>query len=190
MLPLLFILSLVAGGGEGIRCYSDHSGPNSAGGIEHCDAGAVCSSARIIFREEGILRKAMARQCVSRTPDRSGSEWPWCTEEWAGGDEGGMEVLTCFCNSELCNDNNFLRGKFSEWVAATMARLKAGPTHIMDILITVATTAVGIFFVAVVLFNIPWGSLMGRNKEESEEEEDEDADSAAEETENQREKVD
>ena len=71
-----------------------------------------------------------------------------------------------------------------------MARLKAGPTHIMDILITVATTAVGIFFVAVVLFNIPWGSLMGRNKEESEEEEDEDADSAAEETENQREKVD
>ncbi len=52
--------------------------------------------------------------------------WPWCHEEWAGGDEGGMEVLTCYCNSELCNDNAFLKGKFGEWVAATMARLKAG----------------------------------------------------------------
>merc|ERR1719312_2159562 len=38
-------------------------------GLERCDVGAVCSSARIIFREEGVLRKAMARQCVSRTPD-------------------------------------------------------------------------------------------------------------------------
>jgi hypothetical protein len=37
-----------------------------------------------------------------------------------------MEVLTCYCNSELCNDNAFLKGKFGEWVAATMARLKAG----------------------------------------------------------------
>ena len=56
---------------------------------------------------------------------RRGEGWPWCHEEWAGGDEGGMEVLTCYCNSELCNDNAFLKGRFGEWVAATMARLKA-----------------------------------------------------------------
>ena len=36
--------------GLAIRCYSDHSGPNSAGGIETCDEGGVCSSSRIIFR--------------------------------------------------------------------------------------------------------------------------------------------
>lgn len=105
---------------------------------------------------------------------RSGSEWPWCTEEWAGGDEGGMEVLTCFCNSDLCNDNNFLRGKFSEWVAATMARLKEGPTHLMDIAISVATAAVGLFFLGVILFNIPWSRIRGRTSEQDSEEEEED----------------
>jgi hypothetical protein len=36
-----------------------------------------------------------------------------------------MEVLTCYCNTELCNDNTFLKGRFGEWVARTMARLKA-----------------------------------------------------------------
>ena len=36
-------------GCNGIRCYSDHSGPNSAGGIERCDADAVCSLARFNF---------------------------------------------------------------------------------------------------------------------------------------------
>jgi hypothetical protein len=86
--------------GRALRCYSDHAGPNSAGGIETCDEGGVCSSSRIVFREEGVLRTAMSRHCVSRTPDRAfggGSEWPWCHEEWAGGDEGGMEVFTCYC---------------------------------------------------------------------------------------------
>jgi len=54
-----------------LRCYSDHSGPNSAGGIEVCEGG-VCSSSRIVFREEGVLRTAMSRHCVARTPDRPG----------------------------------------------------------------------------------------------------------------------
>lgn len=86
----------------GLRCYSDHSGPNSAGGVEVCDEGGVCSSSRIIFREEGVLRTAMSRHCVARTPERGSvwqgeTEWPWCHEEWAGGDEGGMEVFTCYC---------------------------------------------------------------------------------------------
>lgn len=180
---LLSILLLLPGC-NGIRCYSDHSGPNSAGGIERCDADAVCSLARIIYREEGVLRKATARQCVARTPERSDSEWPWCTEEWAGGDEGGMEVLTCFCNQDLCNDNNLLRGKLSEWTATTMARLKAGPTHVLDILISVATGCVVFFFLAVVLMNIPWRKLFpskevivensdDENKEESEDEQQE-----------------
>ncbi len=111
---------------------------------------------------------------------RSGSEWPWCTEEWAGGDEGGMEVLTCFCNQELCNDNNLLRGKLSEWTATTMARLKAGPTHVLDILISVATGCVVIFFLAVVLMNIPWRKIFPskevivENSEDEKNEESED----------------
>ena len=96
-----------------------------------------------------------------------------------------MEVLTCFCNTDLCNDNNFNRGKFSEWTAATMARLKSGPTHIMDIAVTVATAAVALFFLAVVVSNIPWKSILGsrsskegkreeENGDEEEEEKDED----------------
>jgi hypothetical protein len=178
---LLIIVTLTLPSCNGIRCYSDHSGPNSAGGIERCDNDAVCSLARIIYREDGVLRKATARQCVGRTPDRMGSEWPWCTEEWAGGDEGGMEVLTCFCNQELCNDNNLLRGKLSEWTATTMARLKAGPTHVLDIMISVATGCVIIFFFAVVAMNIPWRKLCPAKeaeennegeKDQSDEEED------------------
>ena len=92
-----------------------------------------------------------------------------------------MEVLTCFCNQDLCNDNNLLRGKLSEWTATTMARLKAGPTHVLDILISVATGCVLLFFLAVVLMNIPWRKLFpskevivensdDENKEESEDE--------------------
>jgi len=161
MFSVLILLILVHQGCLAINCYSDHSGPNSAGGVERCDAESVCSSARIIFREEGILRKAMSRQCVARTPDRLGTEWPWCTEEWAGGDEGGMEVLTCFCNSDFCNDNNFLRGRFSEWTATTMARLKAGPTHVLDIVVSVATTSVVIFFIVLVISHVPWSSVCG-----------------------------
>merc|ERR1712200_38375 len=76
-------------------------------------------------------------------------------------DEGGMEILTCFCNQELCNDNNLLRGKLSEWTATTMARLKAGPTHVLDILISVATGCVTVFFIAVVMVNIPWKKMLG-----------------------------
>ena len=110
---------------------------------------------------------------------RTGSEWPWCSEEWAGGDEGGMEVLTCFCNTDLCNDNNFLRGKFSEWVAATMARLKAGPTHVMDILISIATTAVVVFFLALILSHLPWKRMFGSDQKCVEDEsEAEEADEA------------
>merc|ERR1712025_346321 len=152
-----------------LRCYSDHSGPNSAGGIEVCDEGGVCSSSRIVFREEGVLRTAMSRHCVARTPDRSfSSEWPWCHEEWAGGDEGGMEVYTCYCNTELCNQNSFLLPKFNEWISVTRARLKAGPSHPLDILTTIATIGVGGFFLLVVVTNIPWGKIFGKNKQEEE----------------------
>jgi len=140
-----------------------------------CDEGGVCSSSRIVFREEGVLRTAMSRHCVSRTPDRSSfsTDWPWCHEEWAGGDEGGMEVYTCYCKDELCNENSFLLPKFNEWISVTRARLKAGPSHPLDILLTVATVGVGGFFLLVVVTNIPWRKLMGK-KEKQEEEDDED----------------
>ena len=45
-----FLPKLIIDLGLAIRCYSDHAGPNSAGGIETCDEGGVCSSSRIIFR--------------------------------------------------------------------------------------------------------------------------------------------
>merc|ERR1711976_188200 len=110
----------------------------------YCDEGGVCSSPRIVFREEGVLRTAMSRHCVARTPDRSAfsSEWPWCHAEWAGGDEGGMEVYTCFCKEDLCNERNFLQAKFSEWVSMTRARLKDGKSHPLDILTTIAPVGV------------------------------------------------
>merc|ERR1719244_2165794 len=117
----------------------------------------------------------MSRHCVARTPDRSfSSEWPWCHEEWAGGDEGGMEVYTCYCNQELCNQNSFLLPKFNEWISVTRARLKAGPSHPLDILITIATVAVGAFFLLVIASQlpVPWAKIFGKKKEEEDEEED------------------
>jgi len=160
-----------------LRCYSDHSGPNSAGGLETCDEGGVCSSSRIVFREDGVLRTAMSRHCVSRTPDRSAwsSEWPWCHEEWAGGDEGGMEVYTCYCAEELCNDNAFLLPKFNEWISVTRARLKAGTSHPLDIVTAVATYTIAGFFLLIVFTNIPWRKIMGKSNEEEEGSEDDEA---------------
>jgi len=180
MLSLLLQL-LLGSTGLAIRCYSDHAGPNSAGGIETCDEGGVCSSSRIIFREEGVLRTAMSRHCVSRTPDRTfGSEWPWCHEEWAGGDEGGMEVYTCYCKGDLCNEPTFLLSKFNEWISVTRARLKAGPSHPLDILITIATVAVGAFFCLVIASQlpVPWAKIFGRKEEEEEENEDDEEEEA------------
>ena len=55
-----------------------------------------------------------------------------------------------------------------------MARLKEGPTHLMDIAISVATAAVGLFFLGVILFNIPWSRIRGRTSEQDSEEEEED----------------
>jgi len=156
-----------------LRCYSDHSGPNSAGGLETCDEGGVCSSSRIVFREEGVLRTAMSRHCVSRTPDRAwSSDWPWCHEEWAGGDEGGMEVYTCYCADDLCNDNSFLLPKFNEWISVTRARLKAGTSHPLDIVTTLATYTIAGFFLLIVFTNIPWNKILGKSKEEEEGSED------------------
>ena len=92
-----------------------------------------------------------------------------------------MEVLTCFCNPDLCNDNTFNRGKFSEWTAATLARLKSGPTHIMDIAVTVATAAVVLFFLAVLVSNIPWKTILGSRSSKAQEEEEKEAEDEEEE---------
>ena len=86
-----------------------------------------------------------------------------------------MEVYTCFCKEELCNDNTFLLPKFNEWISVTRARLKAGSSHPLDILTSVATYGIAGFFVIVVLSNLPWRKLMGKS-EEVEEEDEEDSD--------------
>ena len=118
----------------------------------------------------------MSRHRVSRTPDRSAwsSEWPWCHEEWAGGDEGGMEVYTCFCREELCNDNKFLLPKFNEWISVTRARLKAGQSHPLDIVTSLATYGIAAFFLLIVATNIPWRKLLGKEAAESDDNSDSD----------------
>ena len=85
-----------------------------------------------------------------------------------------MEVYTCYCKEELCNQNSFLLPKFNEWISVTRARLKDGPSHPLDIATTVATVGVGGFFLLVVLSNIPWGRILGKKKEEEKDEHDED----------------
>ena len=57
-----------------------------------------------------------------------------------------------------------------------MARLKSGPTHIMDIAVTVATAAVALFFLAVVVSNIPWKSILGSGSSKEGEREEENGD--------------
>merc|ERR1719283_507525 len=76
---------------------------------------------------------------------------------------------------ELCNENTFLLAKFNEWISVTRARLKAGPSHPLDIMITIATTAVGGFFLLVLASQLPWRKLLGKKDEETEEEEESDS---------------
>ena len=73
--------------------------------------------------------------------------------------------------------NSFLLPKFNEWISVTRARLKAGPSHPLDILTTVATVGVGGFFLLIVISNIPWGKIMGKKEEQDEDEDDEEDES-------------
>ena len=75
---------------------------------------------------------------------------------------------------DLCNEPTFLLSKFNEWISVTRARLKAGPSHPLDILITIATVAVGAFFCLVIASQlpVPWAKIFGRKEEEEEENED------------------
>ena len=85
-----------------------------------------------------------------------------------------MEVYTCYCKEDLCNQNSFLLPKFNEWISVTRARLKAGPSHPLDIATTVATVGVGGFFLLVVASNIPWARILGKKKDEDEDGNDDD----------------
>ena len=75
---------------------------------------------------------------------------------------------------DLCNEPTFLLAKFNEWISVTRARLKAGPSHPLDILITIATVAVGAFFLLVIASQlpVPWAKIFGKKNEEEDEEED------------------
>ena len=92
-----------------------------------------------------------------------------------------MEVYTCYCKEELCNQNSFLLPKFNEWISVTRARLKAGPSHPLDILTTIATVGVGGFFLLIVASNIPWRKLMGKKDKQDDDEEEDEEDEAKEE---------
>ena len=60
----------------------------------------------------------------------------------------------------------------------TRARLKAGPSHPLDVLITIATVCVGGFFLLVLASQLPWRWLTGRKEEVLEEEEEEGEDNS------------
>lgn len=143
--------------GLGLRCFSDHDGPNTRAGIENCDGASVCSQSRIVFREGGVLKVARGNHCKepTRIEQRSNDGWPWCSEEWTGSDEGGMEVLTCYCKTDLCNNQEFQSEEFLIWIMATKERLKAGNANILDIIFNLATGIVIMFFVAVIWTNLP-----------------------------------
>ena len=87
-----------------------------------------------------------------------------------------MEVYTCYCKDELCNEKSFLLPKFNEWISVTRARLKAGPSHPLDIVLTLATVGVGGFFLLIVISNIPWGKLVGKKGKKDDENDEEDDD--------------
>ena len=72
----------------------------------------------------------------------------------------------------MCNENSFLLARFNEWISVTRARLKAGPSHPLDIAITIATVAVGGFFLLIILSQLPWARLFGKKEEQVEEAEE------------------
>merc|ERR550519_3253910 len=77
---------------------------------------------------------------------------------------------------EICAMSQlFLLAKFNEWISVTRARLKAGPSHPLDILITIATVGVGVFFFLVIASQlpVPWGKIFGRKEEEEDKEDNE-----------------
>ena len=87
-----------------------------------------------------------------------------------------MEVYTCFCRDELCNDNSFLLPKFNEWISVTRARLKAGASHPLDVVTSIATFGIAGFFCLVVISNLPWRKMLGKPIEEVQEEDSDDED--------------
>lgn len=91
----------------------------------------------------------------TRIDKRSNEGWPWCSEEWGGSDEGGMDTLTCYCKDNLCNDREFQSEEFLIWIAATKERLKAGNANIMEIFFNLATGIVVMFFLTVIWRNLP-----------------------------------
>ena len=86
-----------------------------------------------------------------------------------------VDELGLLLQGDLCNEPTFLLAKFNEWISVTRARLKAGPSHPLDILITIATVAVGAFFFLVIASQlpIPWAKIFGKKKEEEDEDDDE-----------------
>jgi len=92
-----------------------------------------------------------------------------------------MEVYTCYCQGDLCNEPTFLLAKFNEWISVTRARLKAGPSHPLDILITIATVAVGAFFFLVIASQlpVPWAKIFGKKEEEDKEDDDDEEEDKA-----------
>ena len=91
--------------------------------------------------------------------------------------------LTPAPQEELCNENSFLLAKFNEWISVTRARLKAGPSHPLDIVITIATVAVGGFFLLIILSQLPWAKLAGKKEEQVEEAEEDQSEEEGEEEE-------
>ena len=79
-------------------------------------------------------------------------------------------AVSLFLQGDLCNEPTFLLAKFNEWISVTRARLKAGPSHPLDILITIATVAVGGFFFLVIASQI--AKIFSKKKEEEDDEED------------------
>ena len=58
-----------------------------------------------------------------------------------------------------------------------MARLKNGPTHVMDLVVSLATGAVVLFFIAILVSNLPWRKIFqseGKLEEADEMDENED----------------
>merc|ERR1719411_1897951 len=115
-----------------LRCYMDSSDPNHPG-VEDClqvdgqgDGGRLCASTLIVYYEEKEVKLGIQRSCAAEDRDQNIMDG-YCNKKTVSNSAGheGMETMTCYCKTDLCNDRNFRRHHFRKCQKETEALFEA-----------------------------------------------------------------
>lgn len=126
------LLLLLLSQSSALRCYMDSSDPNHPG-VEDClqvdghvDGGRLCASTLIVYYEDKEIKLGIQRSCAAEDPDQKMTDGS-CHTKTVSNSAGheGMETMTCYCKTDLCNNRSFRRNNFKKWQKNTEALFKA-----------------------------------------------------------------